>query len=115
MVRRIEWLDLYLPYTSVIATMIWFYLLNQSESRDVLTFQYASVIFIVLANIGVQVRFLASVIPSLLIALCTCIGVYYASDKSTHELFIFMIAYFPIVMFSLYISFSSTLKSPEFS
>ena len=111
--KRIEWLDLYLPYTTIIATMIWFALLSQSSSQDVLTFQYGSVIFIVLANIGVQVRFLASIIPSLLIALCTCFGVYLAAERSLHELFIFSIAYFPIVCFSLYIGWSSTLKNRQ--
>lgn len=111
--QRIEWLDLYLPYTTIIATIIWFALLSQSSSRDVLTFQYGSVIFIVLANIGVQVRFFSSIIPSLLIALCTCIGVYIVSGYSMHELFIFSFAYFPIACFSLYIGWNSTLKNRQ--
>ena len=78
-----------------------------------LTFQYGAVIFIVLANIGVQVRFLTSLVPSFLIALTTCIGVYIVSGYSFHELFIFSFAYFPIICFSLYIGWNSTLKNRQ--
>ena len=112
-VKKIEWLDLYLPYTTIAATSIWFYILTQSNSVDVITFKYAAVIFIVLANIGVQIRFLPSLIPSLGIAMSTCVGVFFASKKDLHQLFIFSFAYFPIVMFSLYISWNSTRKNRQ--
>ena len=111
--KRIAWLDLYLPYTTIVATSIWFFILTHSTNDDVITFQYASVIFIVLANIGVQVRFLPSLIPSFLIALTTCLGVYCASKQNLHEVFIFSFAYFPIVMFSLYIGWNSTYKNRQ--
>ena len=111
--KNIEWLDLYLPYTTIVATSIWFYLLCQSNSHDVLTFQYGSVIFIVLANIGVQVNFMASIVPSFLITCTTCLGVYFASGRSTHELFIFSCAYFPIVCFSMYIGWNSAYRNRQ--
>lgn len=111
--KKIEWLDLYLPCTTIIATCIWFFILTQSNSPDVITFQYASVIFIVLANVGVQIRFIPSLLPSILISLATCVGVYFASKGSTHELFIFCFAYFPIVLFSLYIGWNSTYKNRQ--
>lgn len=112
-IKKIEWLDLYLPYTTIVATTIWFYVLTHSNSADVITFQYASVIFIVLANVGVQIRFLPSLIPSFLISIATCIGVFSASKHDLHQLFIFTFAYFPIVMFSLYIGWNSTYKNRQ--
>ena len=112
--KRIDWLDLYLPYCTIFATIIWFSLLHQSNNPNALTFQYASVIFIVLANLGVQVRFLPSIIPSFIIAFCTCTGVYIISNETGNDLFIFSFAYFPIVVFSLYISWNSTYKNRQF-
>lgn len=112
--KRIEWLDLYLPYCTIVATVIWFALLSQSQNPNALTFQYASVIFIVLANLGVQVRFLPSVLPSIIIAFVTCAGVYIVSGHNSNDLFIFSFAYFPIAMFSLYISWNSTYKNRQF-
>ena len=111
--KKIQWLDLYLPYTTIVATCLWFFILSHSNDHDVITFQYASVIFILLANIGVQVRFLPSLIPSFIIATMTCLGVYYASKQDLHELFIFSFAYFPIFMFSLYIGWNSTYKNRQ--
>lgn len=112
--QRIEWLDLYLPYCTILVTIIWFVILSQSTHPNVETFIYASVIFIMIANLGVQVRFLPSLIPSLLIILSTCYGVYTTSLNHHQQIFVFSFAYFPIVILSLYISWKATLKNRQF-
>lgn len=103
--------DLMLPASIVGATAIWFWLVNLSQSPDVPIYLYASLVFIVLANLCIQIRFKAAVIISMLISLIMYIGVYFAVSKDLHQLQIFALIYNPVLMFSLYISWNSTQKS----
>ena len=111
--HRIEWLDLYLPFCGVLGTGLWFFLIAQSNHPNAQFYVYASVIFIVMANLGVQVRFLPSLFPTLLTIICTCYGVHVVSKDHTSLLFIFNFSYFPLVIFSLYISWNSTFKNRQ--
>ncbi|WP_081408537.1 hypothetical protein [Acinetobacter sp. NCu2D-2] len=55
--RHLKFFDLLLPCSIVGASAIWFTNLNISESPYTLIYQYSSVVFIVLANLCVQIRF----------------------------------------------------------
>jgi hypothetical protein len=66
--RNILLMDLLMPVHDLIATLSWFELLKRSHSPDVPTFLYASLIFIVFANLGVRVSFKGAVVSSLAIS-----------------------------------------------
>lgn len=103
--------DLLLPTSIIGASAIWFFNLNQSESVYTLIYQYASLVFIVLANLCVQIRFWPSLITSGLISLMIYIGVYFNTQADLYQIFLFSLIYLPVLTFSLYMSWSSTLKS----
>src|SRR5690606_2062776 len=103
--------DLLLPTSIIGASAIWFFNLNQSESPHTLIYQYASLVFIVLANLCVQIRFWPSLINSGLITLVIYIGVYFNTQANLYQMFLFSLIYMPVLTFSLYISWNSTLKS----
>ena len=103
--------DLMLPLSIVGASALWFSLLNLSNSPDVPIYLYASLVFIVLANLCVQIRFKAAVLISLCISLILLIGVYFAISGNIHQLQLFILIYSPVLLFSLYISWNSTQKS----
>jgi diguanylate cyclase (GGDEF)-like protein len=109
--RHISFFDMWLPCSIMGASAIWFYNLNQSNSPDVLIYQYSSLVFIVLSNLCVQVRFR----PALIISLCTTaiiyVGVYFNTKQDHYQIFLFSLIYLPVFLFSLYISWNATLKS----
>lgn len=107
--RNIRLLDLLLPVQIFFATVLWFWLLAQSSSPWVSSYQYASVIFIVLANLCVQVRFLPSLAISLLISAAIMHGVYRLAAGSQEVVLVFSLVYLPVLLFSLFISWSTTL------
>ena len=106
--KNIRLLDLLLPMQIVIAAVTWFFLLSTSQSQLVGTYQYAAVIFIVLANLGIQVYFLPSVITSLTITAVTMTGVYDLAEGNGDAILVFTLVYLPIFLFSLFISWSTT-------
>lgn len=67
--------------------------------------------FIVLANLGVQIRFRPSLVTSTFITVIILIGVYYNTQHDPYQLILFSLIYFPVLVFSLYISWHTTLKS----
>lgn len=103
--------DLLLPLTIIGATALWFFNLNQSESPYTTIYQYASLVFIVLANLGVKIRFRPSLITSALISLVIFVGVYHNTRSDPYQVILFILIYFPVLLFSLYISWYTTLKS----
>ena len=109
--RNLPVFDLLLPTSVIGASAIWFFNLNQSESASVLIYQYASLVFIVLANLCVQIRFWPSLITSGLITLVIYLGVYFNTHADPYQIFLFSLIYLPVLTFSLYISWNSTLKS----
>lgn len=111
--RNIQLLDLLLPVSIIAAAIIWFELLIRSNSPDVMTFQYASVIFIVLANLSVQVRFTPILLISLIISSVILFGVIRTSLGYPHAILSFSLVYVPLMLFSLYISWSATLKNRQ--
>ncbi len=111
--RNIQLLDLLLPSSIIGAAIIWFELLVRSTSPDVMTFQYAAVIFIMLANLSVQVRFTPVLILSQLISAVVFFGVIRTSLGHPHAILGFALVYVPVLLFSLYISWSATLKNRQ--
>ncbi|WP_347456111.1 GGDEF domain-containing protein [Acinetobacter thermotolerans] len=103
--------DLLLPTSIIGASAVWFFNLNQSESPYTQIYQYASLVFIVLANLSVHVHFKPSLITSALITLMIYIGVYFNVDGDRQQLILFSLIYLPVLSFSIYISWNSTLKS----
>lgn len=107
--RNIRFLDLLLPLQVIPATGLWFYLLNHSQSAQIVSYQYASIIFIVLANLCVQLYFLPSLVISSAIAVVTFSAVHQLADGHTNQVTVFVLVYLPIFLFSLFISWSTTL------
>lgn len=107
--RSVRLLDLLLPVQIFFAAILWFWLLAQSASPWAITYQYASVIFIVLANLCVQVHFLPSLVTSLLISAAIMHGVYRLAAGSQEIVLVFSLVYLPVLLFSLFISWSTTL------
>ncbi len=103
--------DLLLPTSIIGASSIWFFNLNISESPYTLIYQYASLVFIVLANLCVQVRFRPSLITTSLITLVIYTGVYFNTYGDAYQILLFSLIYIPVLIFSVYISWNSTLKS----
>jgi len=109
--QSLKLFDLMLPLSIIGAAAIWFYLLNLSHSPDTPIYLYASLIFVVLANLCVQIRFIPAVIISLIISAVIYTGVYCVVNADWHQIKLFSLIYTPVFMFSLYISWTSTQKS----
>ena len=58
--RSVLLMDMLMPLHDIVSTVAWFELLKRSDSPDVATFLYASVVFIVLGNLGCAIRSRAS-------------------------------------------------------
>lgn len=107
--NNVRLLDLLLPGLILLAAIAWFELLERSASPSVATYQYASVIFIVLANLGVRVCFRASLLLSLLISAVILHGVHSLSAGRGEAVLVFALVYLPVLLFSLFISWSNAL------
>jgi signal transduction histidine kinase len=106
---NVRLLDLILPVLILVAAIAWFGILVRTTSSEVTVYLYASVIFIVLANLCVQVRFFAALVISLLISAVIFSGVYLLNDGQPEAVLLFALTYMPVLYFSLFISWSSTL------
>ena len=80
-----------------------------SHSPVVTTYLYASVIFILLGNLCVQVSFRNSIFTSFLISAVILHGVFQL--VSLKEVILFLLIYTPVFLFSMYISWNNTLNS----
>lgn len=107
--KNILTLDLLLPLSSAFAASVWFWLLHQSSSPSVHYYQYASVIFILLGCLSIQVRFRPSILTALLISVVIIASV--VQMNSAQQTIIFLLVYVPILIFSLYISWNNTLNA----
>lgn len=109
--RKVELFDLILPCSIIGASALWFYLINLSASPNVTIYIYSSLVFIVLANLSIQVRFTPALIVSLIITIVGLIGVYHAIDGAIEQFILYLLSYMPILGFSLVMSWGSTYKS----
>lgn len=109
--RKIELFDLVLPCSIIGAATLWFYLINLSASPNVPIYIYSSLVFILLANLSMQVRFTPALIISFIITMVSLIGVYHAVKGSWEQFFLYLLSYVPVLVFSLVMSWGSTYKS----
>ncbi|ACB35568.1 diguanylate cyclase [Leptothrix cholodnii SP-6] len=109
-VRSIHLLDMLLPTLILLATLIWFDLLARSQMPAVATYIYASMIFIVLANLGVRVDFLPALGLSLLISAAILHGVLRLHRDDPQAVMVFVLVYLPMLLFSLFTSWHTTLS-----
>ncbi|OTG63862.1 GGDEF domain-containing protein [Acinetobacter silvestris] len=107
--KNIKILDSLLPIYVAIAAAAWLKLLLISDSPVVTTYLYASVIFILLGNLCIQISFRYSIFTSLLISSVIFHGV--SKLVNLHGLILFSLTYIPILLLSMYISWNNTLNS----
>jgi diguanylate cyclase (GGDEF)-like protein len=108
-VQDIRVLDLILPIGSLICVTAWLFILSQSQSDYVVTYIYASFIFILLANLSIQVSFRPILYISLFITAVISVGAFYLLNPISAV--VYLLAYIPILLFSLFISATTTLNA----
>lgn len=106
--RNILLMDQLMPLHDIIATLSWFELLKRSHAPDVPTFLYASLIFIVFANLGVRVSFKGAVLSSLAISMAILLNVALMNPHDGKPLLVFSLVYLPVLLFSLFMSWNTT-------
>lgn len=107
--RDMRVLDLVLPLSILMVVPFWYGLLARSASPAVQSYQYAALIFIVLANLCVRVRFLPALLVSLLISAVILDGSRRLSHGQHEPQIVFLLVYLPVLLFSLFISWSNTV------
>lgn len=107
--KDIRLLDMILPISTACSMALWMSLLLQSHSPWASSYIYASVIFILMANLCIQVRFKPALYSTAFIGLSALAGAQQL--LSPQEAMLFLLTFSPIVLFSLYISWSSALSA----
>ncbi|MGC4010914.1 MAG: GGDEF domain-containing protein [Pseudomonas sp.] len=105
--RSVLVMDLLMPVHDIVSTIAWFELLKRSASPDVPFFLYASVVFILLGNLGVRYSFKGIAAVSAVISAIILYNVWLIHDGATKPLLIFTLVYLPVAMFSLFISWTN--------
>ena len=106
--QNVGLMDLLLPVLILVASILWYEMLARSSSALVPSYIYASLIFIALANLCIQVRFLPALIVSLLISSATLWNAYRFNHGDLMAFLVFTLVYLPVVFFSLFNSWSTT-------
>ena len=106
--KNIRLADMVLPIGTVFSFASWIYMLLHSNSPWTDNYIYASVIFILIANMCVQVAFKPAVYASICICLIASFGAY--TLMTLPQAIIFALTFCPICLFSLYISWNNTLN-----
>lgn len=102
--RSLLLMDMLMPIHDVIATLTWFEILKYSQSTAKPTFVFASLIFVILANLGVRYSITAVFIISLIISGIIIFNLWLMYIGDYGQVIIFVIIYLPILAFSLFIS-----------
>lgn len=105
--RNVLLMDMLMPIHDVISTIAWFELLKRSSSADVPTFVYASVVFIILANLGARYSFRGILACSAAISAIILYNLWLLHDGQSKPVLVFSIAYLPVLLFSLFISWTN--------
>lgn len=105
--RNLLLLDLLMPVHDLICAVAWFELLKRSHSPDVPTFLYASVIFVLLCNLGVRVSFKGTLWISLAISAVVVGNVALLHPGEPKALLVFVVVYLPVLLFSLFIAWTN--------
>lgn len=107
--NRARLLDVVGPALVLVGTVAWFELLVRSAQPQVATYQYAALVFIVLANLAIQVRFLPALVLSLAIGAATLHGVNRVNHGDPTANLTFALVYLPVFLFCVFIAWSTTL------
>lgn len=86
-VRSIFWLECLIPLYVHVSVPIWLYLLMTSSSPDVPTFAYASLIFVLLLNIGVSAQFKTALMTSLSLTGMLFYSIWLLNDGAWNAVF----------------------------
>lgn len=105
--RNVLLMDLLMPVHDIICTIAWFELLKRSESPDVATFLFASVMFILLGNLGVRYSFRGILVCSLAIVTITLGNVWLLYGGDSKAVLIYVLVSMPVALFSLFISWTN--------
>ena len=105
--RSVLLMDLLMPLHDIISTIAWFELLKRSASPDVPFFLYASVVFVLLGNLGVRYSFKGIALVSAIITAIIFYNVWLIHGGAAKLLLIFTLVYLPIALFSLFISWTN--------
>ncbi|WP_407316130.1 diguanylate cyclase domain-containing protein [Pseudomonas sp. nanlin1] len=107
--RNVVLLDQLMPFHDILSTVAWFELLKHSTSPDVPSFVFASVIFIILCNLGVRVSLRGTLVCSLLIVALTLGNVVLLHPGDARSVLVFSVVYLPVVAFSLFIGWHNIM------
>ncbi|WP_043311581.1 diguanylate cyclase [Pseudomonas sp. ML96] len=105
--RSVLLMDMLMPIHDIISTIAWFELLKRSESPDVASFLFASVVFVLLANLGVRYSFRGILACSLVISAITLGNVWLLYDGDSKAVLIYVLVFLPVALFSLFISWTN--------
>ncbi|WP_416310440.1 GGDEF domain-containing protein [Pseudomonas sp. W03] len=105
--RSVLAMDLLMPVHDIISTVAWFELLKRSASPDVPFFLYASVVFILLGNLGVRYSFKGIALISAIISAIILYNVWLIHDGAAKPVLTFTLVYLPVALFSLFISWTN--------
>lgn len=105
--RGVLLMDLLMPLHDIVSAIAWFELLKRSASPEVPTFLYASVVFIVLGNLGVRYSFAGILACSLAISAVILGNVALIHAGEPKALLVFTLVYLPVLAFSLFISWTN--------
>jgi diguanylate cyclase (GGDEF)-like protein len=105
--RNVLLMDMLMPIHDIISAIAWFELLRRSESPDVDTFLFASVAFVLLANLGARYSFRGILTCTLVISAITLGYVWEIYDGDSKAMLIFALVFLPIALFSLLISWTN--------
>lgn len=106
--QNVRLMDQLLPILILVASIVWYEMLAHSSSASIPNYVYASLIFIVLANLCVQVDFRRSLYVSVLIAGYTLWAVHRLNNGDWMAVGVFVLVYLPVLLFSLFNSWSTT-------
>lgn len=103
--KNVVFIELQGALFTTLAAVIWFELLIRSHSPYIPNYLFASVIFIVLINIGVRTAFLLVALPiSLLLSFIVMYYAYFLNGKDPSVMLVYGLVYVPVLFFSLFIS-----------
>ncbi|AMO76838.1 sensor domain-containing diguanylate cyclase [Pseudomonas citronellolis] len=105
--RSVLLMDLLMPLHDIVSAIAWFELLKRSASPEVPIFLYASVVFIVLGNLGVRYSFAGILACSIAISAVILGNVALIHAGEPKALLVFTLVYLPVLAFSLFISWTN--------
>ncbi|MFA6120483.1 MAG: diguanylate cyclase [Sideroxydans sp.] len=102
--KNIALMEMLLPMGILLAAILWMNMLLHSHSEVIPTYLYASVIFVVLLNIGIRVNFYTALVFSMVLSAIILYFVFQLNHGDMTALFVYTLVCLPVLWFSLFIS-----------